>query len=199
MIEKELWGELSMDDFSKKINELTNILGKPRHKKRLGLEVNDYSYTHLDTRIRITNGNPVIVQKVGNWVATHLEREEYELELPKDVDQILIAYNILINQLNSQDAHLIIIQNDNYLFTGDDFEIKLAHQYGRGDVYLFEIEALTQDVDLSLVADKYSLKPDLTVKDAEFWQKFNQRVNIDRKELNDDQLRELIEDSLKSN
>lgn len=48
-LEKEIWGQLTEEQFKSKIIELVSVLGQPKIVKRLALQVTDYDRKDLDT------------------------------------------------------------------------------------------------------------------------------------------------------
>ena len=198
MLENEIWGEIKKKEFDDHMSKLSEMFGEPKVKHRLGLEINDYNNTVLDTRIRITNGKPVIIQKVGKWDGNGAwEREEFELELPKDAKYIYDLYEILSNIVTSDNKQTNTFQNENFIFLTDEYEIKLTHQFGKSDVYTYEIEALRESIDVIEVCKEFGFTVDTSGKDEHYWKAFNLRVNTKREEYSAEEFSELIDKYLK--
>jgi Trp operon repressor len=91
--ETEVLGFLTKKQFEKFIDILNARIGKARRTKRLSIQITDYAKQDLDTRIRITNGEAEIMQKVGDWNAK--TREEISVMLPTIPDIIFQHWQIL--------------------------------------------------------------------------------------------------------
>ena len=88
------------------------------------------------------------------------------------------------------------MQHVNYIFSTHEYEIKLSKQIGKNYKYPFEIEAIRPDVDLMDVAKAYNLKPDLSDKGEEFWNKWNDEVNLDLQEMQESEIKNIIKEYL---
>ena len=192
--EIEIWGVLGKSDFEKRLKSLTSKMGKPKLQKRLSIQILNPDDKTLWTRIRITDGNAVIMQKVADWDA--VEREEIAVEIASDIESIYKHYLILKNLLANKRCQLVMMQHLNYIFTTDEYEIKLSKQIGKNYKYPFEIEAIRPDVDLMDVAKAYNLKPDLSDKGEEFWNKWNDEVNLDLQEMQESEIKNIIKEYL---
>ena len=194
MLEKEIWGEITKSEFDRHMSKFMELYGEPNIKHRLGLEINDYNNTELDTRIRITNGTAVIIQKVGKWDGDGAwEREEIELELPKDANYVYDLYEVLSNMVISNNKQTNTFQNENFIFMTEEVEIKLTHQFGKSDVYTYEVEALVDGVDTVKFCLENEFTVDASAKDEFYWKSFNEKVNANREEYTDEEFRGLIQ------
>lgn len=63
MIEKEIRGFISKENFANLINNFTISLGEAKYSKRLSLALADYNNLTLETKIRITNGKAEVINK----------------------------------------------------------------------------------------------------------------------------------------
>ncbi len=145
----------------------------------------------LDTRIRITDGQTELVQKVGKWEAT--TRSEIHTKLELKAKEILYLYQILINLLPLEHRQTNLIQYTNYIFDTPDYEIKLGIQTGKQTVYHYELETKTSDANLEHKRLELGLPEHLKQSDEDFWTEWNQRVNLNYDDLSEQQLIELIQ------
>lgn len=143
--ETEVLGVLQKNEFEELKSKVEGKLGKPRTVKRLSMQATDYSRRDLDTRIRITNGQAEIMQKIGDWDAK--TRQELGIALPLVPEVIHRHWQVLNNILNSSNVQKNIIQMDSYIFKTDEYEIKFTRQYGGEDAYNFEIESFRSEID----------------------------------------------------
>jgi hypothetical protein len=196
MKETEVRGELTAKNFLELVSQLKN---SPEYEyefnKRITFCYGDYSNQNLDMRVRITNGKPVIMQKVGNW--QDLTREEIEVDLVSDSDHVFKTYRIISNiYLTVPTSFETIIQHENHLFTTSKFELKLTRQFGKSDYYIFELEAKTEDVDLESECNKLGLNILNEFESEDDRKKRNENVNLNPKDLSEDELKDLISDYL---
>jgi hypothetical protein len=195
MKEIEVWSEIKYETFVSKSKEFKDMFGNPTHKKRLALRFGFNNDFDTNTRIRITDGYPEIVQKTkfNNSIA----RDEVSYKLEKDPDEIIKVVNFFRNILiNSKDTHFYLIQFENYIWDTKEFELKLTHQIGKEDVYSFEIElkdGKKDENDLKKLCTDLKLSVQKVVKNDEFWIKYNNRVNIDVRRWSDEKLKSIIE------
>lgn len=195
-IEHEVLGEISKDLFENLILKFKKLYGEPKIKKRLAISFWDPEISkNLDTRIRITNGVPEIVQKVGEWENREVMKlEELSYKLPNNVDDIYTVYKILLNY-SKKEFPPRIIQHVSTIFDTPYFEIKLATQFGKSNKYIFEVERKGSEDLLKFVKeidlDKYILKTD-----SEFWLKWNSKVNLSTDDFTGEELKELIQEYL---
>ncbi len=192
MLEQEAWGQLTKEQFEKFLRLFSGRFGKPSRHKRLSFSFWNHEMNEVDTRIRITDGKAEIMQKVGKWDnTTQWDRTEKHVELPPESEQIFSIYEILRRLLPpAEPCHLM--QYDNYVFEQPDFEIKLSHQYGKSHKYNFEVETLNNQRNLKTVLKNLSLSKLVTITDVEFWDQWNQELNLSDKNLNDEQIMQLI-------
>lgn len=194
MLEREAWGQLSKEQFEEFLMLFGKRFGKPKMHRRLSISFWNHEMNEIDTRIRITDGKAEIMQKVGSWEgATRWDREERQVKLFSDAEQIFSAYKILRHFLPSHEP-CQIIQFDNYVFKIDDFEIKLSHQTGKTDKYNFEVETLNDESNLDVILKDLGLIDLVTVTDVEFWNNWNDELNLNDKDLSEEQILELIKE-----
>jgi hypothetical protein len=190
MLEKEIWSQISKEKFEESIEYFTNKFGNPEIKKRLALQATDYNRMNLDTRIRITNGQAEIMQKSGSW--TEEVQEEISVCLPKDAVIILNTYKVLLNMLQSDNIQTSIIQFENFIFDTEEYELKLTHQFGKVDVYNYEIEVKDITKEPKIIALELKLPLNLPENTSEFWKQWNRKVNLSAKDLTDKELLAII-------
>ena len=65
--EKELLTILTEKEYKRSVSFLTKKYGKPKLRKRVSLQSDNYDQENIDTRIRITNGKVELMQKIGDW------------------------------------------------------------------------------------------------------------------------------------
>ncbi len=192
MLEQEAWGQLTKKQFDLLIEKFTQRFGEPTRHRRLSISFWNHQHNEVDTRIRITDGQGEVMQKIGKWDnATNWDRTERYLKLSSDADQVFNAYKILRQLLPSHEP-CQMIQHDNYVFKTADFEIKLSHQIGKSDKYNFEVETLSGKSSLDSILKDLGLTEFVTVTDVAFWDKWNQDLNISDADLNEKQILRLI-------
>lgn len=190
-LEKEIWGQLTKEQFESKLAELVSVLGQPKIVKRLALQITDHNRKDLDTRIRIDQGRVRIMQKIGDWNAAI--REELELDLSiSTAKEVFALWKLLENLLIGDNVKKTLMQLENKIFDTDKFEIKLTHQFGVRDSYNFEIEVKDVNYDPIAIGQLYGLEPDLSIKDDKYWQEFNEKTNLDINTLSEQDLKEII-------
>lgn len=190
MLEKEILSLTTKNFFEKYISRFSQEIGLPRKKKRLAMQVTDYNRNTLDTRIRITNGEPEIMQKKGEWSS----ESTFEISIPlaKDPEIILNTHKALRNMLESENIETAIMQMESWIFDTERFELKFTYQTGKKDVYNFEIEVKDLNLDPKVIAEELGLKLELPGTDAEYWKNFNEEVNLRAADLNDEEILEII-------
>jgi hypothetical protein len=192
VIEREIWSETDFETYTSKIEEFTTKFGEPKQVKRLALRFGPDNAHHVNTRIRITNGDAKIMQKVHS-----LERNratEREIDIPNDAESIVSlfkTYRTILQQFDH--THCYLLRFDNAIFELEDVEIKLTHQFGNEDVYSFEVEALNKEVDVAAKCEELGLQPRKEIQDDAFWTAYNKRVNIDVMDWGDEELIRMIE------
>lgn len=190
MIETEIWGIIEKNEFPKILKEITGRLGKAQKKKRLAIEISDWSNQNLDTRIRITDGQAELVQKVGAWKAR--KKKEIQVDLPQDTELIMELVEILSNYVMNGNPRVQIFQYENFIFKTSEYELKLSHQFGKGSRFNFEIEALIKDVDLLEIANQFGLEEHNKKRDIAFWDKWNEVVSLNVLKLNKRNLKSML-------
>ncbi len=77
-------------------------------------------------------------------------------------------------------------------FNTDQFELKFTHQFGKKDVYNFEIEVGDLVLDPRDITTQLGLELDLPEDTPEFWKNWNDTVNLSADQLSDEELVDLI-------
>jgi len=195
MIEHEVRGYITEDEFNKKLIEFENKYGHPKREKRIAIRVGALYDYNINLRIRITNGKAEIVEKIRGRNSE--KREELIVEISNDLENIYNTFLILRNLiLDSIKKSSTIMQFDNYLFNSDEIEIKLAHQTGNLHKYVFEIESKKEGVNLEKVCSEMNLIPNMKEMRNEDWAKWEKELNIDVDSLTVKELKELIKSYL---
>ena len=192
--EKEIWSILSKNDYEKFLEVLKSTGLVPKQTKRLAIQATDYYRKDLDTRIRITNGIPEIMQKKGGW--NDDIRNEIAIPLAPDSHIVLSAYKMIRNLLTGENIETAIIQTENTIFNNKEYEIKLTHQTGKVDVYNYEVEVYNHDLDPMEIITKFEMPVNSPNKTPEFWKEWNSKVNLSADLLTDEQLLEIIKSYL---
>lgn len=190
MLEKEYWGLLTQQQFNQKLEEFTAKFGQPIKKTRLAIETSDWARPEVDSRIKITNGQAEFVQKTGDW--NKRERTELEIPLVNDAKAIINFFKAIIISVNAQIPSQQIMQYENYLFDLGYAEIKLSHQTGKSEKYPFEVELFDDTKNLDEICKELGLQPDHTPKDKPFWDKWNEELNLDSRNMSDEELLNII-------
>jgi len=188
--ETEILSIISEDDFKKLLGKLRKKHGMPKETIRLAIQCTDYTYQDIDTRIRITDGKAEIVQKVGGWDAK--SRVELVTPLAPSVDVVLNAYQTIRNLLKGNEIETSIIQLKSFIFEYSDFEIKLTHQFGKKDVYNYEVEVFNGKLTPLEIASKFEMPINTPENTPEFWKRWNKTVNLSADRLSDTELRSTI-------
>jgi len=197
MKEQEAWGLINKTLFIKYNSIFTKKYGKPLLHKRLAISFwNPKIRKNTDTRIRITDRKPQVMQKTGRW--ENIDQwvfTETLLDLPADADQVFAAFNILKNIVGKKNS-IRFIQHKSYIFETGKYEIKLAEQYGKKTKYIFEVELKKDGLKLKDILSDLELS-DYTLKtDTVFWDKWNKEVNMTSEDLKDAEILELIKSYL---
>lgn len=191
MTETEVRGELTKQEFENKLEELMTKFPNYSFNKRLTFCFGSFENKEIDLRLRITDKIPVIMQKLGNW--SDLQREEIEIQLPKNEEDFFKTYKIFKNIYDTiPNSFITVIQHENHIFESEELEIKLTRQFGKSDYFVFEIEAKKPDIDLTLECKKFDLPIMETFESEEDRKKRNEEVNLDPNKLSNSQLQELI-------
>jgi hypothetical protein len=193
--EKEILTILTKEEYDNILRTLEEKFKSSKRVKRLAIQCTDTSRDDLDTRIRITDGEVRLMQKVGKWNSQ--TREEIEVQIPNKSDVILKIYKIIRNTMTGDKVRTSVIQTDSLLFDGPEYEIKLTHQFGKTDKYNCEIEVLDINLDPAKIASELEIPVNLPEHTAEFWDKWSKEVNFYADDLSDEEIVKLIEGYLK--
>ena len=197
-MEEESWGVLTKLKFNQLLDQFTKRFSKPIRSKRLAISFWDHNRNEVDTRIRITDGNAEIMQKIGDiGESKHRMRSEQKVNLPPDSEEIFNTYKIL-RVLIPGDNSCYIYQYDNFVFEQPDFEIKLTQQSAKTDKYNFEVEVYGKKSKLNMILTNLGLSNMVTTTDAKFWDKWNDELNLKDTDLKDEQIKWLISTYLTS-
>jgi len=188
--EKELLTILSKREYDKALVSFIKEFGAPDVVRRLSLQATDYRSADVDTRIRITNGTAEIIQKLGDWKKGN--RHETSVPLPSDPKVIFDLYKIFLNSMKDVGVQSPVMQLENRLFKGEDFEIKLTYQFGKKDAYNCEIEVFDHTLEPESLAKEYNIPIHLPGQTRGFWKKWNETVNLSARELSDEELIKII-------
>lgn len=195
-MEEEVWGVLAKDEFGKFLGEFTSRFGKPVCSKRLTFSFWDHRRNNIDTRIRVTNGKAEIMQKVGKWEGSQIRsRSEQSVKLDSDLEVVFGAYKVLRVLIPGEDQ-CYIYQTEDYIFRQNKFEVKITHQTGKTDKYLFEVEGLAKKVDLKRVVEELKLTGLVRATDEHFWNTWNEELNLRDNDVREDQIKSLIKQYL---
>lgn len=189
--EKELLTILTKTEFDAVLKRLTKEFGKPEIVKRLALQCTDYRWADVDTRIRVTNGKAEIMQKLGDW--KNYSREELKIEIPTDTQIIFDLYKVFRNMMKNDEVLVPIMQYENRVWKTRDFEIKLTYQFGKTDAYNCEIEVMDTKINPEVVANDLKIPIHLAGQTQDFWKEWNEKINLNAKELPDSKLMEIIQ------
>lgn len=200
MIEKEIFGVLTKQQYEHYLKVFTQEFGKVEQKNRISFAFWNSKNKNVDTRIRITNGKAELMQKVGEWEnLDQVEMEEIALKLEDDPEEVFLLLRILLN-IYVQLAPMKIMEYKNSIFENSDFEIKLSIQGNAVSKYTFEVELKNPDKDLMKFAEDYGLKDLIIKSDMEFWKKWDAEVNLLTSNTTDlSSLKNLIYDAMKQN
>ena len=192
--EKELLTILTKDEYETILSRLRKELGKPKIQKRLSLQSEDYTQTDIDTRIRITNGKAELMQKVGDWknITKGKSRTEISIPLPGDVNMIAGLYGIIRRLMQGTRIENIIMQFESFIWEREGIEIKLTHQFGKGDGYNCEVEVFVNLHKPEDIMKEFGIPIHLPTQTKDFWRKWNESVNLNANELSDEDLQEIV-------
>ena len=192
--EKEILTILSKSEYEDVLSHLKKNLGVPKTQKRLSLQSDNYDQEDIDTRIKITNGEVELIQKVGDWknITTGKSRTEITIALQKDAKNILNLYKVLRNLNKDTNVQNIVMQYESYLWKIDDYEIKLTHQFGKSEAYNCEVEVFSDSLNPENLAKKYNIPIHLPTQTQDFWRKWNKNVNLLAEGLTDTDLLKII-------
>lgn len=94
--EHEVLGQIDLELFKSLLSKFKTQFSTPKIVKRLTFSFWDPEISKtVDTRIRITNGVPLVMQKVGEWEGKKsLKMEEISLGLDPEVTEIYTVYKL---------------------------------------------------------------------------------------------------------
>lgn len=194
MKEAEITADLTEVNFKKYINHFTKTLGKPNLKRRISFMVLERGKP-LDNRIKITNGEAMIVQKIKSKgdVPGLRVNDEIEINIPNDLENVKKSIKLLENFYNifETEALKLIVQHENYLWETSEFELKLSRQFGKGDLYLYEIESFGNKTPEELEKE-LELKPDFEAFSEERQKLRREGIDIPFNEILDTEIDKLI-------
>lgn len=192
MIETEILSLLTKREFNKKLKEFTSQFGKPVFQKRASISLSSYE-TQIDTRIKITNGKVHIVQKTGGEFSNLLQRQEINIDLNLDIDNLLSLVRMIQNIGKNQKGFTSHLQQfENSLFKIPKGEIKMYHQFGKTDLYGFELE-VEEDVDIYKKMKELGLKLDGIPRTHKYWRNYDKTVNFDCLMMSDKKMKSILE------
>jgi hypothetical protein len=192
--ETELWSEISKEIYEKVLARLREQFGRPTSQNRLAIEICDYSRTDIYTRIRITDGKPEVIQKVGDWNSP--TKREITAALPCNALAVVHLCRVIENLLPKNNLQFFVMQFRNQIFKTADYEVKLTDH--RTGYYSFEVEVEEDSgQDVFEVCKRLGLEPDRRNQDETYWKDFNNRVNVDGRKLTDEELEKIISPYLK--
>lgn len=192
--EKEILTILTKEEYRDVLARLQKEFGEGKVQRRLALQSDDYGRVDIDTRIRITNGNAELMQKVGDWknITKGKARTEISIPLPNDAALISGLYRILRNVMHGKNIENIVMQFESHIWEKDNFEIKLTHQSGKSDAFNCEIEVFDHALEPADLAKKYNIPIHLPTQTQEFWRDWNKKVNLNADELTDEEVLGII-------
>lgn len=194
MKESEITADLTHKSFERYIQKFTNEFGKPEIQKRVSFMVLQRGKP-LDNRIKITNGKARIVQKLRTSANNlgHRVNEEVEIDIPDNLETVKNSINLFINFYKVYDIETLslVVQHENYIWVNTDFELKIAKQFGKQDLYLYEIETLS-DKSPEEIQDKIKIKADYDSFSSERQALRRGDVDIPFSELSEKELDNII-------
>lgn len=193
-IEKEILTILVKKEYDEVLENLKKSFDGSKSIRRLAIQCTDVSRDDLDTRIRITNGDVHLMQKVGKWSSE--TRSEIEIPLENSAEDVLKIFKVLRNTMKSEHVRTSIIQTDSLIFEDEKVEIKLTHQFGKSDKYNAEIEVRDVSDNPINFAKKHNIPMNLPEQTAEFWDEWSKSVNLYADDLSDEELLNIINNYL---
>lgn len=194
MKESEITADLTESNFKKYIQHFTKTLGAPSLKRRISFMILERG-APLDNRIKITNGVAMIVQKIKSKsdVPGLRINDEIEIDIPNDLENVKKSIKLLENFYNifETQALKLIVQHENYLWENDEFELKLSRQFGKNDLYLYEIESFGDKTPEQLEKE-LNLKPDFDAFSEERQVLRRGQIDIPFDEISEEETDELI-------
>ena len=197
--EKELLTILDRDEYGRLEKFLRDNFGQPKIVKRLSLQSDNYDQTDVDTRIKITDGKPELIQKIGDWknIIKGETRTEVTIPLQKDPETVLNLYKILRNLVKGTNVQDIVMQYESLIWETMEFEIKLTKQFGASVAYNCEVEVKKNSLSPLGVASQLTIPINPPGDSQEFWKDWNSRINLNADDLNDNELLGIISKYLK--
>lgn len=194
MKESEITADLTQQSFESYIQKFTNELGKPEIHRRVSFIVLQQGKP-LDNRIKITDGKARIVQKLrtpANKLG-HRVNEEVEIDIPDNLESVKNSINLFINfyQVYDIETLSLVVQHENYIWANPEFELKIAKQFGKQDLYLYEIETFS-DKSPEEIQNKLGIKADFNSFSPEREALRRGEVDIPFGELSEKELDDII-------
>jgi len=194
MQESEITADITKESFDKYIKRFTKELGIPEIKHRVSFMILERGKP-LDNRIKITNGRAKIVQKLKTPPNSLGKRvnEEIEIDISNNLVSIKDAIKLLqhfYDIYNIQPLKLIV-QHENYIWLKKDYELKIAKQFGKQDLYLYEIETLS-NITPESIQNKLGIKADFDSFSLERQALRRNDIDIPFDELKENELDEII-------
>lgn len=194
MKESEITADLTKESFERYINKFTGELGEPEIHRRVSFMVLQRGKP-LDNRIKITNGKARIVQKLRTPANSsgHRVNEEVEIDIPDNLESVKNSINLFTNfyMVYEIETLSLVVQHENYIWANDEFELKIAKQFGKQDLYLYEIETFSNKTPEE-IQEKLEIKADFDSFSPERQALRRGDVDIPFSELSDSQLDEMI-------
>lgn len=170
MTESEITADISKETFNLYLSRFTNQLGEPVLKRRISFMVLERGKA-LDNRVKITNGQARVVQKLRTPPTELGKRvnEENEFDIPNNLESVKNAIDLFVNfyEIYNIEALKLVVQHENYLWINSDYELKISRQFGKQDLYVYEIESISDkktpeeiQEDLQMNVDYDSFSPE---------------------------------------
>ena len=178
MIEEEVFGELTKNEYNSFIKRFTEEFGNPVINKRLKISFWDPTKDkNFDPQIRVTNGKAELMFKRGEWENKETRiTKEHQTQIVSTTENFFNCFE-MINSVFGNDFGPRIQQFESLIWEINDFEIKIARQFDHtNSKYLFEVEKL-RDVDITVFTKKYQLDKLVLKTDLKFWEDWNDAVN----------------------
>jgi len=162
MNEIEITANITKETFDRYLERFTEELGAPQLKRRITFIILERG-KGLDNRIKITNGEAKIVQEVRNPPNKQGQRtsEEIEIDIPNTFKDVKNSIRLLENfyRDSTGDVLKLIVQHENYIWETENYEFKLTRQFGKQDLFLYEIETFCDKSPLEF-QHELRVKPD---------------------------------------
>ena len=194
MIEEEVFGQLTEEQFNEFKAKFENRFGPPKSSKRIKISYWDPNIDkNFDVQFRITDGEAEIMVKKGEWEGLTVSKmHESNFTISSNIQNVLQCLQTLDTLYGTEYAPNIQ-QYENLLWEHGGFEVKLGRQFNhQHSNYLFEVELLESESTLDEFIHNLGLKEYALKTDLKFWEHWNKRVNLVRKELTDEEYETLI-------